>query len=95
MNGVLLDQVQNWNWLVGITLAVIFVLGLVATISPGRFASIASRGSRWIDTDKVLEVLDRPIDIDQHVLRYSRVFGVAVALAALWLAYVYWVFVAA
>lgn len=90
MNGVLLGVVVEFQWIVWPVLAVVFSLGLLATFAPNHFAALASRGSKWVDTDKVLEVLDKPIDIDQHVLRYSRVFGTVVAMAALWLAYVYW-----
>ena len=78
------------QWIVWPVLAAIFGLGVLATFAPDRFANIALRGSRWVDTEEVLKLLDRPIDVDRYVLRYSRVFGVAVVLAAVWLAYVYW-----
>ena len=93
MNGVLLCVVRDFQWVVWPGLALVFTLGLVATFAPGRFANIASRGSKWVDTEKMLQALDRPIDIDQHVLRYSRVFGTLVVASAAWLAYVYWVHV--
>ena len=80
----------NVQWIILPALSVIFCLGLLAMLSPGHFAAIAMRGSRWIDTEKVLQALDKPIDVDRHVLRYSRVFGLLVALSAAWLAWVSW-----
>ncbi len=80
----------NVQWIVFSLLAIVLVLGLLATFAPDRFAHIAQRGSKWIDTDQVVKFLEKPIDVDRHVLRYSRVLGVLVTLAALWLAYLYW-----
>lgn len=93
MNAVVLATSLDLQWIVWPTLALVFALGLLAAFAPRKFQSIAAHGGRWIDTERVLQALDKPIDVDRHVLRYSRVFGVAVALAAVWLAYVYWVFV--
>ena len=90
MNPVVLAASVDLRWIVFSLLAFVLFLGLLATFSPNRFAGIATRGSQWIDTDKLLEFLDKPIDVDRQVLRYSRVFGVLVTLAALWLAYLYW-----
>ena len=80
------------QWIVWPLLAVVFGLGLLATFSPGHFQTVAARGGRWVDIDKLVQLLDKPIDVDRHVLRYSRPFGVLVTAAALWLAYVYWTF---
>ena len=90
MASVLLAVGSDFHFLVGAGLLVVFSLGLLATFAPQRFSAIAASGGRWVDTDKVRELLERPIDVDQHVLRYSRVFGVLVALASGWLAFVYW-----
>lgn len=54
--------------------------GTLGDVLANRFAGIATRGSQWIDTDKLLEFLDKPIHVDRQVLRYSRVFGVLVML---------------
>lgn len=70
-------------------LSLIGLLGLIAVVSPSRFAQIARSGSHWVDTSHLAQAIERPIPIDQHVLRYSRVFGVAVVASAAWLAYVY------
>jgi hypothetical protein len=90
MPAALLATLPDLQWIVWPVLAIVFTLGLVATFAPGRFQTIASQSGKWIDTDKIREALDKPIDVDQHVLRYSRVFGVLVAVAAVWLGYVYW-----
>lgn len=79
------------QWIVWPVLAVIFGLGVLATFSPDRFAHIATRSSRWIETEEVLKYLDKPIDVDRHVLRYGRWLGIAVILATGWLGYLFWV----
>lgn len=59
-------------------LGVIGVLGLLALVSPRHFAAIARHGGRWVDTSKVLDKLDARVDIDERILRHSRLLGVAV-----------------
>lgn len=81
------------QWIVWPCLAVVFGLGLLATFAPSHFQTVAARGSHWVDIEKFVELLDKPIDVDRHVLRYSRSFGLLVSAAALWLAYVYWAYV--
>jgi hypothetical protein len=81
------------QWFVWPVLAVVFGLGLLAMFAPDAFAIVAARGSKWVDTDKMLEALDKPYDVDQHVLRYSRIFGVLVAISAAWLGYVFWLLI--
>ncbi len=56
-------------------------LGLLALVSPSRFAAVASRGSRWVDTESLLHALDRRVEVDSVVLPYSRWLGAAVLLA--------------
>jgi hypothetical protein len=91
MSYVLLAATIDVQWIVWPVLAVIFGLGVLATFAPDRFAHIATRSSRWIETEEVLKYLDKPIDVDQHVLRYSRLLGIAVILASIWLGYLFWV----
>jgi hypothetical protein len=69
-------------------LFVVGVLGLVALVSPQAFASLAVRGGRWVDTSKVIAKLDARIDLDERVLPYSRVLGVAVIASVAVLGYV-------
>jgi hypothetical protein len=58
------------------------LLGLLATVSPKRFQSLAVRGGRWIDSSKVLSAFDKTWFVDDRVLPHARWLGVAV-LAAL------------
>ncbi|HTN77399.1 MAG TPA: hypothetical protein VL096_19205 [Pirellulaceae bacterium] len=87
--GVLVAALEL-QWIIWPLLFVVFSLGVLASFSPDHFAGLANRGSHWIDTDKLRQFLERPINVDRHVLRYSRVFGLLVMLAALWLAYLFW-----
>lgn len=70
-------------------LGVIGVLGLFAVLSPERFAHLANRSSQLVETSHYLRRLDEPVNCDKHVLRYSRIFGVAVMLSAAFLAWVF------
>jgi len=63
--------------------------GLVAVVSPKRFAALATRSNTWVDTDKLFEVFDRRVDVDRIVLPFSRVLGIAVLFAVGLLALVY------
>ncbi len=83
----------DFTWIHMIVLPVLGMaagMGLLALISPKRFAGIANRSSHWVDTSKIQQLLDKRIDIDRHVLRYSRVFGIAVVAASIFLGYVYY-----
>ena len=73
-------------------LTVLFFLGVLAVASPKRFKGLTKSSSHWVDTRKILEVLDRRVEIDHHVLRHSRILGVclmasAVAFAVLYVNY--------
>ena len=57
------------------------LIGLVAVLSPRCFSALAVRSNHWVDTAKLLACLDRPIDIDRHVLPFSRALGIAVIAA--------------
>jgi hypothetical protein len=67
-------------------LGVLAAIGLTALASPTYFSRIARRGGEWIDTQKVVEVLDKRIDIDETVLPYSRVLGFAVLASVILIA---------
>jgi hypothetical protein len=62
-------------WLV---IGMLACVGLLAIVSPKCFASLSTRGNRWIDTEKLLQPLDARIDVDRYVLPFSRLLGVAV-----------------
>ena len=76
-------QVILWS-----SLGVLGVLGMVAILSPKYFAAISSRSGRWVDTNKLAEVLDKRVDIDHYVLPFSRLLGAAVIASVAVLAYV-------
>ena len=77
----------NTQWVVWLLLVSCTVLGLIAVLSPDRFRAIATGGARWVDTNRLLQKLDTPVNIDQSVLRHARLFGVAVIAASLFLAF--------
>jgi hypothetical protein len=76
-------------WVVFALLSLAGALGLLAIVSPTRFARVAQSGGYWVDTRWITDFLDRPISVDHHVLRYSRSFGVLVVASSLWLAYLF------
>jgi hypothetical protein len=87
MSGILLAIISRQAILWG-ALSIFGFIGLIAVVSPNRFAVLATRSGRWVDTNKVLEVLDKRIDIDRYVLPFSRLLGITVILAVAVLAYV-------
>lgn len=74
------QTVAPWTW---ILLGVLASVGLLAMASPQRFKQLAIRGSNWVDSNKYLAMLDKRVDIDQHVLPFSRVLGFAVFSSAI------------
>lgn len=67
-----------WQPVCWLLLVLCGAAGAVALASPRLFATLANNGSRWVDTQKLLQVLDKRIDLDAHVLPYSRVLGALV-----------------
>lgn len=67
-------------------IGILAAIGILAMASPQRFAKLAHRGGSWIDTNRALAVLDKRIDIDRHVLPFSRVLGFAVLASAILIA---------
>ena len=70
-------------------LSVFACVGFLALCSPNSFSAISTSSNKWIDTDKLLAVLDKQFDIDQYVLPYSRALGFAVLAAVGVFAYLY------
>jgi len=69
-------------------LALSGALGVLAVVSPACFARVAQGSGYCVDTSRLAQFLERPIDIDQAVLRYSRILGLAVVASSIWLTYV-------
>lgn len=70
------------------TLAVAGALGVIALMSPRLFSKLAAIGGRWVDTSSILAKLDTRVDVDAHVLPYSRFLGAAVVASVGLLAFV-------
>jgi hypothetical protein len=66
------------RWVVLGFLGFVAVAGLLALCSPPRFSRVARWGSIWVDTNKLVDKLQRRIDIDRYVLKYCRLFGFTV-----------------
>ncbi len=66
------------RWVVLGFLGFVAVAGLLALCSPPRFSRLARWASVWVDTNKLVDKMQRRIDIDGYVLRYCRLFGFAV-----------------
>jgi hypothetical protein len=81
------------QWLVWPLLLGCAILGTIAMVSPSFFRAIATTGSRWVDTNKLLLKLDTTVNVDQIAFRYPRVFGLAVLVASLFLASIFWLHV--
>jgi hypothetical protein len=72
-----------------LVLGISAVAGVIALISPALFRRTATMSGRIIDTKKILEVLDTPIDVDRFVYAHSRWLGAAVIVAVVTLVYMY------
>ena len=85
-----LSAFAQLQWLFWPLLALFGVLGMVAVVSPRHFERLAMRSSKWVDTSQIAAALDKSVDVDQHVLRHGRLFGLAVLVASFVLAYCYY-----
>ncbi len=56
-------------------------LGLLAVAYPRGFILVAKFGGRWIGSASSSTLFDSRINIDQYVLRHSRLFGVLVTIS--------------
>lgn len=66
------------------------ILGLLAIVSPRCFVRTAAACSRWVDSERLLRVFDRRIDVDHWMLPHSRALGALVVLSVLLLGY-FWI----
>ena len=74
-------------WIAGFCLC--GLLGSIAVAMPGVFQRLARQSSQWVDAERLLAVLDKRVDIDTYILRYTRLFGAFIlcGLCAAWLLY--------
>ena len=69
------------QWIALVSLGLVSVTGLLGLFSPRLFSRLARWGSLWVDADRLVEKMERRIDVDRHVLRHCRWFGIAVLAA--------------
>lgn len=81
MNSTLTLVQRVWEPCSWILLVGAGVLRLVALVSPRTFQRVAEIGGLWLDSNKVLARLDKPIQVDKLVLPHSRLLGAAVLAA--------------
>lgn len=72
-----------------VVLGISAVAGVIALVSPRWFQRTVALTSRTIDTKKILDVLDKRIDIDDYTLSHSRLLGVVVIAAVATLIFLY------
>ena len=76
--GLSISYPYGARWIVLAFLGFVAVAGLLALCRPPAFSRLARWASVWVDTDKLVDKMQRRIEIDRYVLRYCRLFGVAV-----------------
>jgi hypothetical protein len=74
---------DQWQWLMWSLLGFAGAVGLVAAISPRLFSRLTTWCNIWVDTENIVKKLDRRIEIDQYVVRHSRLFGILVVAVVL------------
>lgn len=57
--------------------------GILALVAPDRFKRFADVMNCWVDAEKSLAVMNKRFDVDNYVLRYTRIFGALVTSACL------------
>ena len=92
MNTANIAAYAEWQWIVWALLAVTSVAGLLAVVSPRLFSRLATFGGRWVDSSKYLDKFDRRVEVDSHLLHYSRLLGLTSITAVLVLAIFIWPF---
>ena len=86
---LLVVPVATWQWVAWIGLSIVGCISSVALLIPRWFAVLAALGGNWIDTSQFFKKLDKPINIDDLVLRRCRLFGILLLVgAAITLAFV-------
>jgi len=77
-----------WQQICLAGLGLIALIALVAVISPTWFRRLESLLGHTIDTSRIQELLERPIDTDRYLRRYTRLIGAgALSVAVLFASY--------
>jgi len=67
-------------------LGFIALVSFIAMVSPAWFRRIESCLNRTVDTSKIQEIMDHPIDTDRYLRRHTRLIGVSALSVAVLLA---------
>ena len=89
MNHLMIASSVNFAPYVWAGIGTLGMIGFLAIASPSRFRKLCTRSDHWVDTDKLLEPLNRRFDLDQHIMPFSQVLGGAVLAAAVLIGYLY------
>ena len=79
----------NWDPLVWVLLGIFGGFASVAVVSPRRFAQLQERSNQWVNTNKLVALLDKRVDVDRFFMPHSRLLGVVVLASVVMLAIVY------
>ena len=66
--------------IIGITACV--ACGIIAIVLPDAFGRLAIFLGKWVETRPTFAVVDRRVDVDHFILRYTRAFGAVILLAS-------------
>ena len=80
----------RWEPFIWSLLGIFGAFGLLAVVAPQRFAALTQYSGQWVNTEKVLAVLDKRVDIDHYFLPHSRLFGAMVLTGVFALAVFTW-----
>ncbi|MDP6557126.1 MAG: hypothetical protein QGG71_20830 [Pirellulaceae bacterium] len=65
-----------------IGLASCVTCGVIAVILPLTFGKLATFLGKWVEAFPTLAFVEKRVDVDHYVLRYTRTFGALVLLAS-------------
>jgi len=68
-------------------LAGVASVGIVAAMAPSLFRRICEHSGRQLDLSRLCRFLERPIDVDQYLIRHPRLLGLASIASCAVLAY--------
>ncbi len=68
-------------------LGFIALIGFIAMVSPTWFRRVDNLLGKTVDTSKFQELLERPIDTDRYLSRYTRLIGAGALSTAAFLGF--------